>query len=539
MKIDSLFVYALVQEMSYLKEGARIEKIHQPTQYEVVFHLRTKTGNKKFLMSIHPETFRMHETQRSYENPKTPKAFCVVLRKYIEGGKITEIEQIENDRLIKITIETYDAVGNFVKRYLYLELMGKHSNLVLVNADQIIIDALKRVDIRKSEYRETLPKLPYVLPRAQILEPDAFKYYINPNFRKWLELKKYAPEVLLLHAAEPAGYYYKNTITGKVVISFTSIIDIFDVDITEVRVLPTLSEALDSYYHNLTTHQQLQEKVSALLQFVDKHYKKNKRKKMKLEKELKSAENYEQYQKMGNLLYANLQIMSRQMSEVTVLNFFEPLTPEITITLKPLLTPTQNAQAYFKKYTKSKKAIEMLQQQIEKTETEIAYFETVLQSLELADLQQATEIRDELEMQGYLKVKKRKEQKQKKVKFMTFIYEGCTILVGRNNLQNEEVTFKQKRKGYTWLHVKDFPGSHVLIQSTVVDEKTLHAAALLAGYYSKMQTSENVAIDYTEVQNVHKPSGAKPGFVRYKEQKTVYITPSYQQLVDNFPSYQF
>lgn len=540
MKIDSLFVYALIHELSYLNDGARIEKIHQPTQYEVLFNIRTLNGNKKLLFSIHPETFRFHETTRTYENPKTPKSFCVVLRKYIESGKIIKIEQLRSDRHIKLTIETYDAVGDFVRRYLYLELMGKHSNLILTDENDMIIDALKRVDIHKSEYREVLPKLRYVLPRETVkADTETFSYYIQPIYRTWLEKKSFNEAVLLLQAQEPKGYFYQVTTTKKGYVSFFDISEVFGEELLEKIEFARLSEVLDYYFHQTTTKQQLQEKVSNLLLFVQKHYKKNQRKKLKLEKELKAAEDYEKYQKMGNLLLAQQHLIQKNMTEIEVEDYFSGTGEKIVIPLKPLLTATQNAQSYFKRYTKSKKAIQMLHEQIEKTTMELLYFETILQSLEQADLQQAVEIRSELEQQGYLKVKKQKERVSKQVKYMSFRYNDIEILVGRNNLQNDYVTFKKKRKGYTWLHVKDFPGSHVLICERDTDPEVIEAAAMLAAYYSKMQTSENVAVDYTEVQNVSKPSGAKPGFVIYREQKTIHVTPNHANMKKYFPTAQF
>ncbi|MGL5042771.1 MAG: Rqc2 family fibronectin-binding protein [Culicoidibacterales bacterium] len=538
MKIDSLFVHALTKELSYLNEGTRIEKIHQPTQYDVIMNIRTPKGNAKLLLSIHPETFRFHQTNRIYENPKTPKSFCVVLRKYIEGGKIVKIEQLRQDRHIKLTIETYNAVGDFVRRFLYLELMGKHSNLILTDSEDLIIDALKRVDITKSEYREVLPKLRYILPYYGVENAPIKDFYIQPIYQKWLDQHNFQPEVLQLYAQTPKGYYYVGATAKQSYMSFFDLGELFNAEV-EVLKFDLLSQAMDFYFHEITQKQQLQEKVSNLLIFVQKHYKKNLRKKEKLSKELYLAEDFQKYQEIGNLILAHQHKILKNQTMVELENFFTPEQKILKVALNPRINATQNAQSYFKKYNKAKTALIKVAEQIGATKMELTYFETIIQSLEQADLPQAIEIRQELEQQGYLKLKKQKEKVAKQLKFMTYSYEQTPILVGRNNLQNDYVTFKQKRKGFIWLHVKDFPGSHVLICAKEISTELLMAGATLAAYYSKMKTSENVNVDYTEVQHVSKPVGAKPGFVIYKEQKTVSITPSRVNLLHFFPNDQF
>ena len=258
MKIDNLYTRALIAEMQYLHEGARIEKIHQPTQYEVLLHLRTMQGNKKLLLSIHPETFRFHMTKRTIENPMQPKQFCLVLRKHLEGGKITSIEQLAHDRHIKITVETYNSVGDEVKRFLYLEMMGRHSNLILTDEANQIFDVLKRVDITKNEYRELLPRLPYVVPPVQQKNPEQGLYYIQPFLKDWLALHNYQPEVLAMYALEPKGYYYRSLTSKKEFISFMDISDSLEKDAYEIIERETLSEALDIYFSDRVQKQQLQ-----------------------------------------------------------------------------------------------------------------------------------------------------------------------------------------------------------------------------------------------------------------------------------------
>ena len=532
MNLDNLSIYALVEELSYLNEGARIEKIHQPTQYEALFHLRTKEGNKKMLVSIHPETFRLHMTTRTFENPLQPKSFCVVLRKYIEGGVITKIKQLYKDRIIRLTIRVYNAVGDLVEYFLYVELMGKYSNLILVDQEGIIVDALKKVDITKSEYREVLPRLKYYLPKMG--EPKTgFAYYLQPFLKNWLEQQNFQPEMLLLHAKEAKGYYYRLQ-NEKILYSFIDVSTSL-ADIKEQFVFASFSEAIDLAYYERTISQQLKEKTSNLLTFVNQFEKRNIRKLAKLKQELVDAEDNETYQIIGNLLLAQQYKVGLHQEEVVLDNFYVADNSTITVKLDPWKNAAQNAQLYFKRYNKGKTAIAKLQEQILKTEEELAYFETISQSLEYSDLKQADEIREELVAEGYYRDRSKKVAKKTKPNFSHYVYQDVDYYVGKNNLQNDYVTFKMRRKDYTWLHVKDFPGSHVLIaKKAPISEEELHVGALLAAHFSKMRTSENVAVDYTLVQHVTKPSGAKPGFVIYREQKTIFVTPSLTNLQKYF-----
>lgn len=536
MKIDNLYTRALVHELQFLDEGARIEKVHQPTQYEVILNLRTKQGNKRLLLSIHPETFRFHFTTRAFENPREPKQFCLALRKHIESGRITAIEQIGNDRHIKITVDTYDVVGNPVKRYVYLELMGRHSNLILVDENNKIIDALKRLDVTQNEYREILPHAEYVLPQQNTGdEKRDSSFYVQPPLQKWIAAHEYETNVLALRAMDPRGVYYRFLDTNKVWLGFMEVDEVFDGERFEKIVFPTLSEALDLFYYDRMQRQQLKEKVTSLLQFVQKTDKRNRKKLKNLANDLAKAEDYDKYQEYGNLLLAHQGQLNDHVKSVEVVNYFSPEQEKVTIPMDEKSTVAQNAQKYFKRYTKSKTAIVKVQEQIEATEEEIAYFETIFQALDQADLETAEQIRTELVEGGYLKQRRQKIRGQKKPQFTTFMFDDTKILVGKNNLQNDQITMKERRKDYIWLHIKDFPGSHVLVCSKEPNEETIHAAGMLAAYFSKLRMSENVAVDYTQVQHVSKPTGAKPGYVIYVKQKTMFVTPTVSALQELFP----
>jgi predicted ribosome quality control (RQC) complex YloA/Tae2 family protein len=523
-----------MHELSAVLERARIEKIHQPTQYELIFHLRTRTGNKKLLMSIHPETFRFHLTERQFENPPQPKNFCVLLRKYLSGGMITKAAQIGRDRIVALTIESYNAIGDLVTYNLYIELMGKYSNIVLVNDEGVIIDAFKKVDETKSEQRQILPKLTYYLPEVSKMN-DTFGFYLQPFLKKWLAHNEYKEELLLVAAQKPAGYYYKLQ-NGKAIYTFLAIDNVLEVK--EKLTFATLSQAIDVYYYEQTIAQQLKEKTAHLLHVVEQTYKRDVKKQQKLTAEYEAATGFETYQHIGNLLLAEQYMLPAHAEVVELTNYYAEDQAVLTVPLDSGQNIVQNAQMYFKKYTKAKTALEKLQEQLAKNEKEIAYFETIRQSLMYADLQQAAEIADELVEQGYMKTKHKGKRKTKIPQYRTYVYGDITYLVGKNNLQNDYVTFKMRRKDFTWLHVKDSPGSHVLItKKAPLTAEALHVGALLAAYFSKMRASENVAVDYTLVQHVHKPSGAKPGYVIYREQKTLYVSPSVTNLQTYFTDF--
>jgi len=534
MRTDNLYLYALVHELTPVLERARIEKIHQPTQYELLFHLRTKNGNKKLLISIHPETFRFHLTERSFANPQQPKNFCTVLRKYLSGGMIVQVAQISRDRIVKLVIESYNAIGDLMTYTLYIELMGKYSNVVLVNNENVIIDSFKKIDETKSDARHVLPKLTYYLPEMPKLD-DTFGFYLQPFLKKWLALHHYAPEMLLLAAKEPTGYYYK-LVDGQAIYAFLALDDALE--IKEKLTFSTLSQAIDVYYYEQTVAQQLKEKTRHLLHVTEQTYKRDRKKQKKLAAEYAAAQDFDRYQLIGNLLLAQQYALPTHAKTVRVTNYYDEAQAEIVIPLDERKTVVQNAQVYFKKYVKAKTALDKLQEQLTKNEKEIAYFETIQQSLRYADLHQAEEIAQELQEQGYIKTKSKVARKKKIPQYAKYDYEGITYLLGKNNLQNDYVTFKMRRKDYTWLHVKDAPGSHVLIMHRApLNEEIVYIGALLAAYFSKMRESENVPVDYTLVQHVHKPTGAKPGYVIYREQKTMYVSPSLTNLQKYFSDF--
>lgn len=544
MKIDNLFLFAMLQELVYFQEGARIEKIHQPTMYDLIFQLRTKRGNTKLLISLHPETFRIQETKQSFKNPQNPKTFCIILRKYFEGAKIIGIEQLHDDRLIKIAVQVYDAVGNLVTRYLYVELMGKHSNCVLTDDENIIIDAFKKATIEQNQFREILPNKKYYLPPSSQLDKK-FPFFLQKPYQAWLEKNNYEPEVLLLHARSPKGYVYQSKDQNKGFISFLDIQEVFPKPDFRVQMFDTLSEAMDFYFHRLTQQQQLKEKLTNLLQFSQQAYEKNLRKLKKLKRELEIAEHFEIYQEKGNILltFQNQFKNAPRQEQVQLPNIFSEQGELITIQLHPQKTMTENAQQYFKKYTKGRNAISNIAMQIAKTKDEIFYFEGILSALTTANLDEAQEIEQELVEQNYLKQKKKGIAKQKnkmdQKQLLKFTINEKIFVVGKNNLQNDFITFKLRRKGYFWFHVKDFPGSHVLLLTSDINDTDIIMGAMLAAYFSKMRQGSNVAVDYTMVENVAKPSGAKPGFVIYTQQKTVFVTPDVEYLRKIIPNYLF
>ena len=279
--------------------------------------------------------------------------------------------------------------------------------------------------------------------------------------------------------------------------------------------------------------------MTSLIQFVHKHLQKDQKKIKNLRKDLQAAEGYEQYQQYGNLLLAQQHQLENNVPKVEVIDYFSADQAKIEIPMDTRYGVAENAKRYFKRYTKSKTALVKVQEQLEKTASEMEYFETIQVALEQADLAAAEEIREELIRGGYIKRRRKDPLKPKAAKYQSFMVGDTKILVGKNNLQNDQVTMKERRKDYGWLHVKDFPGSHVLICTKNPSEELQYAGALLAAYYSKMRASENVAVDFTLVQNVTKPTGAKPGFVIYKNQTTLFVTPTRSTMDAIFPNQDF
>lgn len=550
MAFDGLFTYALTKELSKLKSG-RISKVHQPNALEVVLHIRANGANYKLLCSIHPSYARIHITDFPIENPPEPPLFCMLLRKHIEGGFIQDIQCDPFERVITLKIESKNEIGDTVYRNFIVEIMGRHSNVILTDdANNKIIDSIKHLPPFMNRYRTVLPGEEYIAPPSQdklnplnVSDEEIIHFFASDVSEKEVMNKfkgfssSHAKELLYRlkesnNSSETFHRFMEEIVTSASPTyleagnkTYFSPTDITFVD-GEKTTFSNLSELLDRVFYARAERDRVKQQANDLEKWL--HNEKNKLalKLTKLEKDLEKASKLDTLQLYGELLMANLYNFDKGLKEVTVVNYYTE--EEVTIPLDERKTPIENAQSYYTKYNKAKNALVVLKEQMEKTEQELTYFDMITTQIEQASPSDIEEIREELAELGYLKKrnskKKKKEVKPEPEKFISS--SGIPISVGKNNKQNDYLTFKIAKKNHIWLHTKDIPGSHVVIHSSDPDEETILEAAKLSAYFSKARESSSVPVDYTEIRHVKKPNGAKPGFVIYFEQKTIYVTPS-------------
>ncbi|MFY4773827.1 Rqc2 family fibronectin-binding protein [Metabacillus sp. RGM 3146] len=559
MSFDGLFTYTMSKELKEKLENGKITRIHQPYKNELILSIRAMGKNHKLLISAHPSYSRIHLTEESYENPSEPPMFCMLLRKHIEGGVIDKIEQSGMERIIVFHIRGRNELGDVTYKQLIVEIMGKHSNIILIDKEKnIILDSVKHLPPSVNSYRTVLPGHEYIYPPSQeklnpfiSTEEDVSRkidfmagkldQQIVQNFMGFSPLA--AKEVI--HRAGMANRISLPKAFSEFVSSIQSadlqptIIkgekkdSFYMMDLThlkgERKFCESLSQLLDRFYFGKADRDRVKQQGNDLERFIGNELKKNKSKIKKLELSLKDAENAEVFKLYGELLTANLFTLKKGDEKAIVLNYYDEEQPEIEIPLHPQKTPSENAQSYFSKYQKAKKSVAFVEEQIRLASLEIDYFDGLLQQLETASPRDIEEIREELTDGGYLKKRQSKQQKKKKNQPpLLEKYEardGTEIWVGKNNKQNEYLTTKAAARDDVWLHTKDIPGSHVVIRSKTPSEKTILEAANLSAYFSKARNSGSVPVDYTLVRHVKKPNGSKPGYVIYDQQQTVYVTP--------------
>lgn len=565
MSFDGLFTKAMCEELSVALSGGRINKIHQPYPNEIILIVRANGKNHKLLLSAHPSYSRAQLTKESYENPQEPPMFCMLLRKHLEGAIIENITQHELDRMIIFDIKGRDELGDLSYKKLIVEIMGRHSNIILVNKENdVILDSIKHVSYAVNSHRAILPGQTYKFPPAQqkinpltASDEDLLKALdfnagsldkqlvaafagISPllareilfecklptqanvlaAFHKKMkpfQSKQYNPAIMVKQAKE-IFYCIQLSHADEMMISFSS-----------------LSEMLDRFYFGKAARDRIKQQGQDLERFIINEKSKNEKKIKKLQATLTESEKGEQYKLYGELLTANIYQLKPGMKEIEVINYYDESGAMITIPLDPQKSPSQNAQKYFTKYQKAKNAIEYVTEQINLANEEVNYFEGLLQQLDSADPRDIEEMREELQEGGYLKQRHKKglkKPKDKKPVLDEYVSsDGDTIFVGKNNKQNEYLTNKFSRRDDIWFHTKDIPGSHVVIRNSLPSESTIHEAAILAAFYSKAKNSSRVPVDYTMIRHVKKPSGSKPGFVIYDHQTTLYVTPDADEVL--------
>lgn len=530
MSFDGVFLHHMTQELTDNLIGGRIQKINQVFEHELVLQVRSHQKSHQLLLSAHPTFGRIQLTQTRFESPKTPTTFTMILRKYLSGAFIEKIYQIENDRQIVFDISSKNEIGDQMKIALIAEIMGKHSNIMLIDRESNrILESIKHVGFSQNQYRTILPGSTYIAPpsdgkRNPFTAPDTLIFemlQIHENLQKTFQgLGRDSANALSGLSLSD----FKKTLTTITPSIYTddtfSAIRLSD-DFTGFQ---TLSDMLDHYYENKAERDRVRQVASEVIRKVTNELDKNRKKLKKQARELAATDNAEIFRQKGELLTTFLHEVPNDKPTVTLANYYtnEP----IEIALNQALTPNQNAQKYFHKYSKLKQAVKFLHEQIAQTEQTILYLESVENALEQATVPEITDIREELIQTGFIKQKHRMNKKQKLLPPEKYqATDGTIILVGKNNLQNEQVSFKLSRKGDLWFHAKDIPGAHVLITgNTNPSDETITEAAELAAYYSKARLSNLVQVDMIEAKKLHKPTGTPPGFVTYVGQKTLRVT---------------
>lgn len=552
MAFDGLFTKAMVKELQVLKNG-RISKVHQPNSQEIVLLIRAEGQNHKLLISIHPSYSRIQLTDEAIANPQEPPMFCMVLRKHLEGGMVRAIEQFENDRIISFDIRAKNEIGDEIDRKIIVEVMGRHSNFLLVDPERnLIIDSMKHLPPSVNSYRTILPGQLYIpAPSQDKIDPFFFH---EEEFRSLLPKLETARDVVSafsgfspltaeellfrLNAEADSGKYnafidFLTSFTTHIVPNISERGDksVFsavplqhaDRTIAEYR---SLGDLLDKVYFARAERERVKSQAADLERWLENEIAKLQLKMKKLRKEQDAASQLDTFQLYGELLTANSYAVQKGASEATVENYYEEGTT-VTIPLDPRKSAIDNAQRYYARYAKAKTALIMIAEQLEKAKEDIEYFEMIKQQVLQASPEDIEEIREELVELGFMRARRQKKKaKPKKPMPESYISSaGIPISVGKNNKQNDYLTFKLAARDQLWLHTKDIPGSHVVIHHNDPDEQTIQEAASLAAYFSKARDSSSVPVDYTEIRHVKKPSGAKPGFVIYFEQNTTFVTP--------------
>lgn len=560
MSYDGLVTGAVARELQSVLAGGKIEKIYQPESDEIILHVHAGRERYQLYLSSNSSHARMHLTEGPAANPQTPPSFCMLLRKHIQGGRINEILQKDSERIVEITVDTVNELGFTVNKKLIVEIMGKHSNIILVdlNTDRII-DSIKRISIDVNRYRQILPGQSYVYPPNQgkvslfdltedrlteILEERPTSTAkalvagiegISPAIAEEImeRAEKGTPLFPILHsmaealrsgALHPRVYLDKEGVPVDFHVFPLSSLE----SSCEALLFKRAGDAAFYYYTHKASSNRVRQKSSDLERAVNTHLDKLYLKKQRLLEDMQKAENADRHRLCGELLTASLHLVKPGAAKVSVPNYYDG--SEMEITLDPRFSASDNAQRYYKKYAKAKTAMKEKKIQLEETGPEIDYLESCLAFIQTADTFEDVEaIRQELVDGGYLKRRKitGRSVKNKPAPYHYTTSDGFRILVGRNNKENDYLTLKVADKKDLWFHTKDIPGSHVILftEGKSVTDTAIYEAAALAAYHSKGRQSENVPVDYTTVRHVKKPSGAKPGMVIFTDHKTVYVNP--------------
>ena len=545
MSFDGFFLHHMVEELRRELVNGRIQKINQPFEQELVLQIRSNRQSHRLLLSAHPVFGRIQLTQTTFENPAQPSTFIMVLRKYLQGALIESIEQVENDRIVEITVSNKNEIGDHIQATLIIEIMGKHSNILLVDkSSHKILEVIKHVGFSQNSYRTLLPGSTYIAPPStESLNPFTIKDEKLFEILQTQETTAKNLQSLFQGLGRDTANELENILVSDKLSTFRNF---FNQEtkpcLTETSFSPvpfanqvgepftSLSDLLDTYYKDKAERDRVKQQASELIRRVENELQKNRHKLKKQEKELLATDNAEEFRQKGELLTTFLHQVPNDQDQVILDNYYTNL--PITIALDKALTPNQNAQRYFKRYQKLKEAVKHLTDLIEETKATILYLESVETVLNQAGLEEIAEIREELIQTGFIRRRQREKIQKRKKPEQYLASDGKTIIyVGRNNLQNEELTFKMARKEELWFHAKDIPGSHVVISGNLdPSDEVKTDAAELAAYFSQGRLSNLVQVDMIEVKKLNKPTGGKPGFVTYTGQKTLRVTPDPEKI---------
>jgi predicted ribosome quality control (RQC) complex YloA/Tae2 family protein len=573
MAFDACMMRAVLTEYKKEFQDAKIEKVLQPRNDEIDLVIHSGRVSRRLVFNVGPNAPRLQLSDAVKENPLKAPMLCMFLRKHIMGGRITEVRQPGFDRIAEFTVSCYDEMGFPTTKKLVCEIMGKYANLIVLDSEDKVVTAMKIVDFAASSVRQVLPGLGYQLPAKQdklspleISEAQFFErlaefpggrsgekfitstysgiatqiahelvfrasggidtpvesidknrfWQVVSEWHSLLTDEEYSPTVVCDSTGKPIDYSYMD-------------ITYLSGDVTKLK-FDTLRQLFDMYFEEKDRLERIHQRAHDLIVLLSNATARTERKLAIQRESLAESERAAEYKRFGDLITANIYQLKRGMESFVTVDYYDESCPEVEIKLDPRLDPSRNAQRMYKLYSKAKKAKEVLTEQIEMWEKELVYLESVRAFLDRAESEQdLTDIREELYRSGYSsRLKGYKPQKQVKLRPMQYkTTGGYPLIVGRNNIQNDELTFRIASKQDIWFHVKDIPGSHVIMitDGEEPSEVDYTEAAELAAYYSKAAAGELVPVDYTLVKNIKKPQGAKPGYVIYKTNYTAYVHP--------------
>lgn len=575
MSFDGFVTRCVAQELKQTIQGGKIDRVYQPEKDEIILSIRTHEGNFRLLLSASASNPRIHLTSIKRENPMTPPMLCMLMRKHLCGGVITAISQMGFDRIIRLDIETRDELGDICTRSVICEIMGRHSNIILTDGNNKIMDSAKHIDFTVSAVRQILPGFIYENPPAQdklaadevtspmlmnavealsddaLLDKFLVSYFMGMSPLLSREIiygfcgntKLFKGEAdcaaFVIYVIDYIKNLYTNIFTPSLVIDKTekrpvafSCVRLSQYeDGAEVTNYSSISEVIDAYYEKRSRREHMNRRSAALQKLIANNIERCEKKLVLHRENLEKSKERDKYKIYGDLITANIYRIKYGMSSIAVENYYSEQGEQIDIPLKEDISPAQNAQRYYKKYTKAKTTEQYAVEQIQIAQDEKFYLESVSEALENAETPaELDEIKVELAGGGYIpKIGGKNKKTQSKSEPLKFIStDGYEILVGRNNRQNDELTLRTAYSTDIWFHTKNIPGSHTIVRTRGTGEApdtTLMQAAKIAAYYSKAKNSSQVPVDYTAIKNVKKPNGAKPGMVIYDHYNTVYVLP--------------